>query len=518
MDKRTGRMFPNRGKTVSQDGGGVVLPSLPPWKVIIVDDEPDVHQLTRLVLRDFVFDGRHLEFYSGYSSQDAKNLIRQHQDAAIILLDVVMEADDSGLQVVQFIRQEIKNPFMRIILRTGQPGQAPEAEVTAEYDINDYREKTSLTGTTLTTSMLSSLRAYRDIRTIENTRTGLQKIIRATGELFEARSLRDLATRILTQMVDIVSVDGSAAATSQAGCFVAAEKHGSVNVYAAIGQYAAGIGRPVGDVVSADVLDLINKAKQEKSSQYRGDNYLGYFNTRKDKENLLYFSGRPLSQSDQDLLAVFSLNIAAAFENLFLNREIINTQKDVTFTLGEVIEVRSGEAGHHVRRVAESSRLLASLIGLSPQEVELIWLASPLHDLGKIGIPDLILNKPGKLTPEEWAVIKEHPLIGYKILQGQERDVIKAGAMICYQHHEKWDGSGYPEGLQGDAIHIFARITGLVDVFDALFHTRCYKPAWPLEKILTLMKEERGRHFEPRLVDVFLENYETFLGIHRAYQ
>ncbi|MBF0134557.1 MAG: HD domain-containing protein [Magnetococcales bacterium] len=182
-----------------------------------------------------------------------------------------------------------------------------------------------------------------------------------------------------------------------------------------------------------------------------------------------------------------------------------------------MIEARSGETGHHVRRVAESSRLMARLLGLSAHETDVLWMASPMHDLGKIGISDHILNKPGKLNDEEWKSIKNHPEIGYRVLQGQEREVVKAGAVISIQHHEKWNGTGYPEGLKGEEIHLFARITAVIDVVDALYHARAYKPAWPMEKIIALLQEERGRHFEPRLVDLFLDHLDDFLLIQTKY-
>ncbi|HIJ84800.1 MAG TPA: DUF3369 domain-containing protein [Magnetococcales bacterium] len=478
---------------------------------MIVDDDPDVHRVTKMVLAKFSFEGIGLQFVSGYSGVEAKRLIQEHPDTAILLLDVVMETEDSGLEVVRYIRQEIKNRLVRIILRTGQPGQAPELEVTEKLDINDYKDKSSLTSTALATSLYSSLRAFRDMRALDKTRMGLQKIIHATGNLFEFRSLNELATGILTQLATLLNV-GNPIQCSDVECFVANNEQGILSIYAAFGKYEPSLGQPVRDVVAPEVWKIICKAENENKSQYIDNHYIGRFQTKKHLKNIIYFlCPDPIQPQDRELLDLYSLSISASLENLLLNREIIDTQKAVTFTLGEVIEARSGETGYHVRRVAEGSRLLARLIGLSQEEVELIWLASPLHDLGKIGISDAILNKPGKLDSDEWEKIKEHPSIGYRILKDQDKEVIKAGRFICSQHHEKWDGSGYPEGLAGLEIHVFARITAIIDVFDALYHKRSYKEPWPLEKIIALFKEERGKHFEPKLVDVFLENVGMFL-------
>ncbi|MDY0327314.1 MAG: PAS domain S-box protein [Arcobacteraceae bacterium] len=204
-------------------------------------------------------------------------------------------------------------------------------------------------------------------------------------------------------------------------------------------------------------------------------------------------------------------------EVIELHKEIEDTQKDVIFSLGSIGEARSKETGNHVKRVAEYSKLLALKFGLSEAESELLKIASPMHDIGKIGIPDVILNKPAKFTPEEFEVMKNHAVIGYNMLNGSDRKLLKISATIAYEHHEKYDGSGYPRGLKGEEIHIFGRITAIADVFDALGSDRCYKQAWDLEKILNLFKEERGKHFDPILVDLLFENLEQFLKIRDTY-
>lgn len=205
-------------------------------------------------------------------------------------------------------------------------------------------------------------------------------------------------------------------------------------------------------------------------------------------------------------------------ETINLHKEIEDTQKDVIFSLGTIGEARSKETGNHVKRVAEYSYLLAKKYGLSQEEAELIRVASPMHDIGKVAIPDNILNKPGKFTKEEFEVMKEHAKLGYDMLKNSSRQILKASATVAYEHHEKWDGTGYPRGLSKEQIHIFGRITAVADVFDALGSDRCYKKAWPLEKILNLFKEQKAKHFEPKLVDIFFENLDEFLEIRDKYK
>lgn len=181
--------------------------------------------------------------------------------------------------------------------------------------------------------------------------------------------------------------------------------------------------------------------------------------------------------------------------------------------MGAIGETRSKETGNHVKRVAEYSKLLALYYGLGEDEAELLKQVSPMHDIGKVGIPDNILNKPGKFTDKEFEIMKQHSKIGYDMLSGTDKPLLKVASIVAYEHHEKWSGGGYPRGIKGEEIHIFGRITALADVFDALGSDRCYKKKWDDEKIFTLFKEERGRHFEPKLVDIFFENLDQFLKV-----
>ena len=208
---------------------------------------------------------------------------------------------------------------------------------------------------------------------------------------------------------------------------------------------------------------------------------------------------------------------AAQDELMALQDEVIETQKEIILTLGEVVETRSNETANHVRRVAELSYILARRYGLGVEEAELLRLASPMHDVGKIGIPDTILNKPGKLTPEEVAIIKTHTTIGHEILKHSERPIIKAAAIVAYEHHERWDGRGYPRGLAAEEINIYGRITGITDVFDALGSERVYKKAWSIEKITGYFTEGKGKQFDPHLTDLFFDNIEEILELRRNF-
>lgn len=201
-----------------------------------------------------------------------------------------------------------------------------------------------------------------------------------------------------------------------------------------------------------------------------------------------------------------------------LNEEIENTQKEVVFTMGSIGESRSKETGNHVKRVAEYSKLLAIYYGLDEKEAEMLKQASPMHDIGKVAIPDAILNKPGRFDETEREIMNTHAALGYEMLKHSNRPLLKMAAIVANEHHEKWDGSGYPNGLSGENIHIYGRITALSDVFDALGSDRVYKKAWDDEKIFNLFKEEKAKHFDPKLVDIFFEHLEEFLKIRETFK
>ncbi|HAZ05974.1 MAG TPA: regulator, partial [Acetobacterium sp.] len=174
--------------------------------------------------------------------------------------------------------------------------------------------------------------------------------------------------------------------------------------------------------------------------------------------------------------------------------------------LGAVIETRSFETANHVKRVARVSAYLAREYGLSERDVTILSAVSPMHDVGKIGIGENILHKPGRLSEQEFEIMNYHTNIGYEILKSSEREMLRYASLVALEHHEKWGGGGYPSGKSGLDIHIFARITAIADVYDALRSIRSYKEAWSQESAVAYLLEEKGKFFEPKLVDIFVTN------------
>ena len=224
----------------------------------------------------------------------------------------------------------------------------------------------------------------------------------------------------------------------------------------------------------------------------------------------------PILDAENQIIEYISIRTDITRE-IKLREEIISSQKEILHTLGELGEWRSKETGEHVNRVSLFSEVLAKAYGCNEEDTQLLKMASPMHDIGKVVIPDNILLKPGKLTSEEFDIMKKHTIYGWEIFNKSQHELLQTAALISYEHHERWDGKGYPRGLHGENIHIFGRITAVADVFDALSHDRVYKEAWSIEETLEFIQKESGKAFEPKIVDLLLENIEKILEIKTQY-
>lgn len=213
-----------------------------------------------------------------------------------------------------------------------------------------------------------------------------------------------------------------------------------------------------------------------------------------------------------DRAALLAAEVAAA------TATIVEREQETIFRLSRAAEYRDPETGSHILRMAHYSRLIAASLGLGGEEQQLIFEAAPMHDIGKVGIPDMILLKPGRLTPEEFEVMKNHATIGHEILHGSSSPKLKAAAAIALAHHEKWDGSGYPRGLAGKDIPLHGRIVAVADVFDALTSERPYKKAWELDKAADFLRGQSNSHFDPACVDAFFLDWEQVSDIHARYR
>lgn len=489
-----------------------------PWKVLIVDDDEEVHSITKLALRNFTFDDRPLQFIHAYTGVEGIEQLREHKDVAVCLLDVVMETEHAGLDTASRIRTELKNSFVRIVLRTGQPGQAPEETIIAEYDINDYKEKTELTRGKLHTLMYSCLRSYRDILSLERSRKGLERILECSTQLQQKTYLKDFARGILEQISAVIAQDEDAFYAKNDGV-AAFDNTGELKVIAGTGEFTECENRNAAEIIPKEFTDIINGKEIGFRSQMTQSGFVCVNRTNERHMGLLFLRDlKTRNELESNLLHMFCRNALTAFENISLRTLLEESQREIVYMLGDAVEHRSKETGLHLKRVAEIAYLLAQKLNLPKDEADAIREAAPLHDVGKISIPDEILNKPAKLNPQEWEIMKTHSQVGFDMLKTSDKPLLKMGAEIARDHHERWDGTGYPAGLAGKDISISGRIAAIADVFDALCSRRIYKAAWDMKSVEEYFQLQRGLHFDPSLVDILFENLDEFIDIQSRYK
>jgi signal transduction histidine kinase len=286
------------------------------WKIVVIDDDPAVHDGTRFALYDYVLHGQGLEIISAYSAAEGRAVLREHTDTAVVLLDVVMENDIAGLELVSYIRDELKNETVRIILRTGQPGQAPERRVIIDYDINDYKAKTELTADKLFTTLTAALRSYQQLQRLVETRRGLEIIIDAASTLFDFRSMQRLAEGVLTQIASLLNVDC-------AGILVLREGENgneSFSILAGSGCYRQFIGaRRLDD----ELAGLVQDAFRRRSNEFLAQRSVLYIRTAIGREVVVLVEApRHISDTDRTLVEVLCSKLSIAFDNVILYEEL----------------------------------------------------------------------------------------------------------------------------------------------------------------------------------------------------
>lgn len=477
------------------------------WKVLIVDDDVDVHRITKLAMLGVNYKGLEIELISAYSGKEACEIMSNTPDVALVLLDVVMETESAGLHVANYLRNELNNHLVRIVLRTGQPGQIPEDEILDQYDIDDYKDKTDLTTKKLRTLIRSNLHSYIDKREIYSTTQNILKINEISHNLVSYTELKDAASFVYDYVY--YNIYGKKPTYSMYTNHIISFVSIDENLTQLTDLFS-------GNTIAEKELSspIIKESLKNRKSIFTKDDMV-LFCSSEFHGLVLYFE---LPQDNEltfnsHLSDLLTETLSNHYRNLYLNDLLNRNQREIMYRICEIVETRSKESGVHVKRVSAYCELLAKLIGQPDKDVELLKKAAPLHDLGKIAIPDNILHKPAKLDEYEWEVMKTHAQIGYEMLKDSEIELFNVAAEVAFYHHEKWNGKGYPNGLSGESIPLNGRITAIADVFDALASDRCYKKKWPLDKIYKLFQEERGQHFDPILTDLFLEHFDEFVAI-----
>lgn len=505
MDEETDSLFGDDAdfllddETESEESAGT-------WRVMIVDDDQAVHDATKYSLYDFSFMEKSIEWIDAYSAKEAMLLAEHDKDIALMFLDVVMESDSAGLDYIRWFREKNINPSTRVILRTGQPGSAPAKEVIMNYDLHDYKTKTELTSDKLFTTTVAALRAYHDMSRLESTKEGLENIVAATSNIFKIQSMYGYAKAVLQQIETVLDIRSS----------------GIVCVQKRKGKNWEFLARS-GDIINDDeeILAILESCNGT-SLEHIEKNCMVKVLSEGNDEVMYAIYVEPLdslTDIQTRMLLMFCNNVSVGISNIKLYNSLLNSHKITVMSLAQVTESRDQDTGEHVFRIAHITEKLAQELLKRGIYKELIndkfcaeiGLSSTLHDVGKVAVSDKILLKPGRLTDPEFEKMKEHCEAGAYILEsamknsGERVNYLEIGERIARSHHEKWDGSGYPQGLVGQEIPVEARITALADVFDALTHRRCYKDAFTLMAAQDIIREGLGSHFDPEIGNVFLD-------------
>ncbi len=495
-------------------------------RILVVDDEVVIRELLYEVLTEQGFDVKLAE-----NGPQALDILRQENDFIVLFTDIMMPEMD-GIELLRRAREVV--PSIVPIVMTGY-ATLETASAAVKEGAYDYVQKPfNLDEVRRAVTYALERRRLSD----ENARLrDITDLFNISENIASVRNEEQLLRFVLHAALERVSaMRGSVMTVSPDGrhltiaCSEGLPQECEDAVVDLDGTISGWVARNVQPLFVEDIRK--NPPIEEMSHKLKGRSFISVPLERKaspmddirranasqpqviavlnvtDKRQ-----GNEFTETDLKALSIVANHAAAALENVRLLHDIEDSQREIVFTLGEIVETRSRETGSHVKRVAEYCRLLAVKSGLTHAEGEMLRMAAPLHDVGKVGIPDAILGKPGRLSEEEYEIIKTHAQIGYDMLQKSKGRILQAAATIALEHHERWDGCGYPQGKRGEDIHVYGRIGCIADVFDALGVERVYKEAWPLERILDYFREQREQQFDPRLVDVFFENLTEVLAI-----
>lgn len=485
--------------------------SLGTYKLMIADDDREVHMITKMILKDFSFEGKKLEFVHAYTGEETKRMLVEHPDTAILFLDVVMESHQSGLEVVGYLREVLKNSMTRIVLRTGQPGEAPEEEVIKQYDINDYRLKTELTVKRMHTTLYTALRNYRDLQNLERHKKGLERIIEASSALFQKNHLEDFLTSVLNELSNfyqdqpgMIYMREQNPQAVRSG-FITIEQHRKVKIVAATGKYQNLIGQELSRVPELGfMVDVLGAAQ---NTGYGIEVVDGGFVIRSSSGQ--YVNNYIFIEGDQEvhdfaLIESFLFHYGVAFDQYIAKNLNFQSQQRLLEVYREAMERQFKRPLNHIQRITQHVKGLAMQLGCGEMEADLLAHAASLHDMGMMRMPESILMRTEPLTEAEYEQIKQHSLFGFDMLSGKDDELFKLAAEIAKNHHENFDGTGYPAKLSGTEIPESARLMSIVDVYVSMTSDKVYGLGKSEAEAVAYLKSQSGKRFDPQILSAFL--------------
>lgn len=501
------------------------------WDVLVVDDEPSVQEVTELALSRLTCEGLPICLHFASSVEEAINLLHRIPNISVVLLDVIMEGDLSGLDLVNYVRKTLNNHHIRFIIRTGQAGISSEIQVIQNYDIQGYWNKVDLTVKQLRNVVIAAIRNYTSLLRIERRREISDFILKQSrllqDESLDERMFVELMSNSLISLFQHTSFATPQEAALGQGFFSLAliksyALEARTMIVAAHGVCDQSWLGPLESFPRKEsreeILEMM--ALNEPIAMTENDAHLRLlirFSAKGLLETALFVEGAANS-IDPSHLMTMATHAQTIFKNMSSYWLTRRSYTESALRLAGIVEARmSGPSDSYLIRIYAQVRLMALMAGCTEREAELFAHGASLHDIGKIKLPDAILMKPTALTSAEWEVIKTHPLIGYELLSDPSHQDLQSGATIALEHHERWDGQGYPNGKRGLDISLGARITAIVSVHDRLLNDRPYRSAWERDKVIAYIKDSAGSLFDPDLIAKFTGIYDDIVEISRRY-
>jgi response regulator RpfG family c-di-GMP phosphodiesterase len=500
------------------DEGAITRRDTKPWKVLIADDDADVHVATKLVLSNFEFENRGIEFLDAYDGKTACDLIEANPDTAVVLLDVVMESVDAGLRAIQRIRDDIGNHMVRIILRTGQPGHAPEKDVVLKYHINDYKSKSELTADRLFTSLVSALRSFEDLQAIQSHREGVVKVLDAVASM-DFRSQKLFASGLLGQLRTLLGLG-----KQDLLLIIRRQDEGGRDVVmAAVGGREPVIGGPIGDALDAEGIHYLDRVFSSGVAHVGAKQSI-FLVSLPDLADVAVYVGGPskIGEDELNLINMFCMKIVLAYQNFeFVEHSRLDQYAEIALlakVTGRAVFLSIpyiASYGRLSRDIAQHMKEARALRATYSRFPELIERAAMFADIGNDSLPPGILEKPAELSPDEQTQVRTHPERGERLLREVHSAVATGRVLglareIVLTHHERFDGTGYPARLKGTNIPVSGRIVAVANSYTAITSRRPWRAAYSHEQALEMIRQNAGTVYDPKVVDSLIAVIDAF--------
>lgn len=485
------------------------------WKLIFVGHETDFYASATVFLQDLTFQNIPLECLVEPTLTKAKALLRHYPETAVVILSVKSAEADEVLSFLSFIRHELNNKMLRLVLRVED---ALEPVLWIGYDLHAVQNISTSSQLQLFCQVHSALNVYMDALLVQKNLTELKSLNEWCARAAFVYTAEHWLQMVIEQFVILLGGCCHLVAASPSSQFKE-ESVGALSVLGGYGKYQGSRGQWLHELLAPVKVIFLQQAKAFRPISFGERDFCCYFSSRTGEAVFLYGSGlvAPLMGAQKELLELYSHAAQQAFERIQAQQDLEKCQREIIERLSDLAEPSIKGRAHLASRMAAICYELAKGYGLSEEESTLLKWAAPLYNLGKLRLPHELLHKPEKLLEDEWELMKTYPVLGYQLLKDSKQRIVQAGALIAYEHQEKWDGSGYPEGKKGQNIHVFARIAALADVYNALRHPRVYGPAWPKETVILHIESETNTHFEPKLVEIFKACVDKLEAILQKY-